>query len=329
MKFKKTFLVVIILAILTLIIYHLDFTKPNIGWGITFSKPYAEDLKLDWKETYKALLDEIDFKKIRLIAYWNEIESKKGSYNFADLDWQINEAGKAGKEITLALGYRVPRWPECFAPDWIKNYSDFDFKNSTNNFVKKVIERYKGKTAIKAWQIENEPFLGLFSDCKKITKDALKKRIEIAKEIDDTRSIITTDTGELSLWTRMRGLSDIFGSTLYKVVWNDVIGHFHHFLPASFYTARFWLLNKISPETNKYIIAELQSEPWPEDGLWLGDMPFDKQIRNFNTEDMENIANFAKKTGAEDIYLWGAEWWYFRKVNGDDSFWEKAKKIVK
>ena len=80
---------------------------------------------------------------------------------------------------------------------------------------------------------------------------------------------------------------------------------------------------------NKFIIAELQAEPWPADNLWIGDVPFNKQTEKFNAEDMAEIANFAKKTGAEGIYLWGAEWWYFRKINGDNSFWEKAKKIVK
>lgn len=329
MRYKKTLIVGAILSVGIFISYQLDFTRPDVIWGVTFSETYTKALKLPWQETYKAILNEIDFKKIRLVAYWNEIETKKGSFDFSDLDWQIDEATKAHKDITLTVGYRVPRWPECYAPDWTKDYSDSDFENSINAFVKKTVERYKEKPAIKSWQIENEPFLGLFGDCKKITHEALKKRIEMVKEIDSTRSIITTDTGELSFWTRMRGLSDTFGSTLYKIVWNEYIGHFHHFFPASFYTARFWLLNKLSPSTSKFIISELQSEPWPEDSLWLGDMPFERQIKHFDTEDMRNIATFAKKTGAEEIYLWGAEWWYFRKVHGDDAFWEEAKKIVK
>ena len=41
----------------------------------------------------------------------------------------------------------------------------------------------------------------------------------------------------------------------------------------------------------------------------------------------ENI-EFAKKTGLDKIYLWGAEWWYWLKEKqSEPKIWQGAKKL--
>jgi hypothetical protein len=37
---------------------------------------------------------------------------------------------------------------------------------------------------------------------------------------------------------------------------------------------------------------------------------------------------FARQIGAKDIDMWGGEWWYWRKVNGDPSIWSAVKQEV-
>jgi len=36
---------------------------------------------------------------------------------------------------------------------------------------------------------------------------------------------------------------------------------------------------------------------------------------------------YVKETGFDEVYLRGVEWWYYMKGEGDDSFWNEAKKL--
>ena len=125
MKFIKRLLIFIILLIIILYLGsrgHI-YSKSELVYGVNFSKKQAEDFGLNWKEAYLAVLDELGVKKIRLAAYWNEIEPEQGKFVWEDLDWQINEASKRNIEIILAIGGRLPRWPECHFPVWADGLS--------------------------------------------------------------------------------------------------------------------------------------------------------------------------------------------------------------
>ncbi len=84
---------------------------PN--YGVSFSVKYAKELGVDWKANFTALLDDMQIKNYRLMSYWDDTEPQQGTFEFSDLDWQMNEAAKRGAKVSLAVGMRQPRWPEC------------------------------------------------------------------------------------------------------------------------------------------------------------------------------------------------------------------------
>ena len=73
------------------------------------------------------IMDKWNFHYVRLSAQWDQIEKKKGEYDFNDLDWFMGEADKRGAKVALAVGQKVPRWPECHAPEWAKNLPDEEY----------------------------------------------------------------------------------------------------------------------------------------------------------------------------------------------------------
>ncbi len=320
--------VIIALVLLFIISWQFDFTRSTGPvWGTTFSEYYAKDLlKIDWQKTYEVILTELNFRKLRLIAYWEYLEPNKGEMDFKDLDWQVSEAGKLGKKIILALGYRVPRWPECHSPEWIKQENQSDFEGSLLDYIKMVINHYKDNDSIEAWQVENEPFVSTFGGCPPLDVNLFKEEIALVKSIDPTRPVIVTDSGELSLWTRAAQYGDVLGTTLYRFVWNSTLGKFKHFIPPAFYTWRAWLVEKLF-HTKDVIISELQAEPWATNNASVSNIAFEHQTDNLSLDDFKNIVDFAKKTGIQDIYLWGPEWWYYRQLNGDPSWMEFGKTI--
>jgi hypothetical protein len=324
-KIKILIIILIALFVLYLLSWSLDFSfgqKPT--WGATFSELYSEELGLNWKETYSAILNDLNIKKIRLVAYWNRLEPIKGAANFTDLDWQIAETQKKNKEIILAIGFRVPRWPECHIPQWTTNSSKEEFEKTLLTYLETAVNRYKSNPAIKIWQVENEPFLSVFGSCPEPDINLLKKEIALIKSLDPTRPVLITASGELSLGFKEAGLSEIFGTTLYRVVWNKYLGYFKHFTPPAFYALKAFLI-KTFFKTKEVVIAELQAEPWSPALKPIAEIPFNEQTENFAAKQLRYNMEFARKTGIKDIYLWGVEWWYWRKIHGDPTFWETGK----
>ena len=86
--------------------------------GATFSEPYALSLALDPPAALRAITQDVRLSLIRLCAYWDRIEPQPGRFDFRSLDWQFDEAARAGLDIILTVGQKAPRWPEYHRPAW-------------------------------------------------------------------------------------------------------------------------------------------------------------------------------------------------------------------
>jgi len=165
--------------------FFIGKAKPaeNINWGVVFSQKHAELLGLDWKENYSAILDDLKVKNLKLVAYWDLIESQPKKYDFSDLDWQIQEAQKKEAKILLVVGRKEPRWPECHIPKWAKDLNTKKQQAEVLDFIKQTILRYQKSDAIIAWQVENEPFFS-FGKCPPPNKQFLEKEVSLVKSLD-------------------------------------------------------------------------------------------------------------------------------------------------
>ncbi len=104
-----------------------------------------------------AVLDKIknaSIKWVRLDFNWYEIEPYQGYFRWENFDRAVNQAFERGLSIFATLSY-TPPW----AGDGSKNSVPKD-SNLWKNFVKKTVERYKGK--ILYWGMWNEPNLKEF-----------------------------------------------------------------------------------------------------------------------------------------------------------------------
>lgn len=326
--FKILKYIIVTVVSLVLIYFGLVFlggkyVSDTFVYGTTFSKTAAESYNLDWKEAYLALLDDLGVKNIRIPVYWSEIERNKGEYDFSDYDWQVEEAAERGVQIILAVGHRVPRWPECHAPAWAHNLSDEERQEYILAEIEAIIEHFKEMGNVWAWQVENEPFLKSFGECPSLDKDFLDKEISLVRSLDN-RPIIMTASGELSRWGPPAERSDIFGTSIYRTVKIKYIGLLTYPLRPSFFRARAGLL-RLFTDTERIIAIEAQAEPW---GLKsIQEMTDEEQMELMGPEKFQEHIQYFEDAGFGEIYLWGAEWWYWRKVNGDDTIWEEAKKV--
>lgn len=307
--------------------YFLKFNRP-MNWGVTFSWPYAQnELGLDPKEVYLAILDDLKVDRIRLSAYWDEIEMQKGKYDFANLDWQVAEAQKRQVKVVLAVGRRLPRWPECHDPAWLAKTNSIEVDERQLKFVEATVNRYKKFDNILYWQVENEPYLSTFGICPPLDPELLKSEIKLVKGLSD-KPVLVTDSGELSTWWPIsRSGGDILGTTLYRVVYNPTIGYFRWFTPPVFYWARVELLKKVSP-IKRVIVAELQAESWHKTDKNLATMTLAEHNESMSLKQLQENIDFTRRAGFDEAYLWGVEWWYLMKTKQNyPGYWEEAKKL--
>lgn len=321
---------IILLAILAMAVFFLA-QKPipeKITYGMSFNTMYATELGLDWKETYDAILNDLNVRHLRLAAHWPMVEPERTIYNFTELDYQIARAEEVGAEVILAVGRRLPRWPECHTPDWARNLT-LEGRNAAQlEYMKQVLERYEDSPAVKYWQVENEPFLALFAfeHCGELDVEFLDKEIALIREIDPTRQILVTDSGNLGTWVGAYSRGDIFGTSVYVHFWNPEIGQFRTILPAFAYRVKENFLALFYGDKPTFLI-ELSAEPWliaP-----IATVPLDIQFSRMDLEKFEDILSYAEGTRYEYQYLWGAEWWYWLKLKGYPEIWERGVQLYK
>ncbi|HYE22384.1 MAG TPA: hypothetical protein VD998_02220 [Verrucomicrobiae bacterium] len=310
------------------VFFYLQFepTK-NPGLGLTFSRTHAEYLGLDWKETYLAILNDLKPKKLRLVAYWEIMEKEPNLWYFQDIDEMLVEAEKHDVEVILAVGLKLPRWPECHYPAWFNDLNDAEKRERHLNMIEMAVNHFKGHEVIKIWQLENEALFNFGYKCPKIDKELLKEELELVRNLD-SRPILMSDSGELGRWVPTANLKpDILGSTMYRVVHNPKIGYFYYPLPPAFFRIKAGLTETMTG-MKRFKGVELQAEPWFASDIAVTDLQ--TQFQLMNPSILKDNLEYAKKAGFEDHYLWGVEWWYWLAQKKNDwGMWDTAKSIFR
>lgn len=315
-------LIAFVVAVLSWLGRPIIKSEP-ITYGATFSKRYAQDLGLNWQEAYHAIIFDLKIPTVRLPVYWDEVEPRAGEYNFEALDWQINEAKKAGAEVILAIGRRVPRWPECFEPNWLNGQAESIKRNQLKDLLTAEVNHFKQYKNVSIWQVENEPLFGLFGHCPSPDINFLREEVAIVKALD-SRPVMITDSGELQEWVRAAQVGDILGVTMYRQVGNAIADNLYIRWPAFFYRIK---LRLASFFTRDIRLAEFQAEPWTS--VSLDKEPIPDQLKKMNIERVKILLEVARKSGLNDISFWGVEWWYWLKLKGVNDFWDFGKQLMR
>jgi len=320
----------VIIAVLTVGIIVLEFfsrqRNANQIYGVSFNSEYAAYLGLDSNKVFDTILNKWNFKYIRLSAQWDEIEKTRGIYDFSSLNKLMDAAAASGARVTLAVGQKIPRWPECHAPAWANDLSDNEYKAAIKRFIKATVDQYKDHPALEIWQVENEPLLK-FGECRFFNTAMLSSEIVSVKSLDANHKIIITDSGELSSWRHTAKAADLFGTTMYRTVWNEYLGYVSYdWLSPLFYRAKLLFTGQ---KTENAFISELQAEPWV-DNQDVKNMDLADQYKSMSLERFQKNVDYAQRVGFPRAYLWGAEWWYWMAEKKDvDGFVDFAKGLKK
>lgn len=298
---------------------------PN--YGVSFSIKYSQELGLNWQNNFLALLDDLKFRNFRLMSYWDMYEPQRNVYDFSSLDWQMDQVAKRGGKVSLAIGYRQPRWPECHQPDWARElgYGSRAWQNQLDNYIQTVMERYRRHPALQSYQLENESVNNWFGECPGAAPaDRLIEEYNLAKKTDPAHPVMMSLSDEHGYPVHQPS-PDAYGFSVYRTVWNDKTPvNFYMTYPTPIWYHR---LRKLIIEayTGKPVfIHELQVEPWGPQPT--RDLSIKEQNKSMSVHQIHKNFDFGRKIGAKDIYTWGGEWWYWRKTAfNDPGPWEAVR----
>ncbi len=308
--------------------YILRNKDKPLNWGVTFIADYARSFDLNPQETMQAMIDDLGIRRFRLVSYWDHIESQPGTYNFNELDWQFAKAQTAGAKVSLAIGLRQPRWPECHMPAWALGKPKDFWYPKLKDFMTATIERYKNNPALDSYQLENEFFLKVFGECPDFSRDRLIEEYDLVKRLDPNHQVVISRSNNAIGVPIGKPVPDLYGVSIYKRVWDKNITkrYIEYPFPAWFYGFLAGAGEII--QGKDMIVHEMQAEPWAPTGTKQASI--EEQDKSLNAKRLKDRIQYARGTGMRTIDLWGAEWWYWRKVKfNDHSIWNVARDQIK
>lgn len=310
--------------------YALKHADEPLQIGVTFIPSYARYFDLDPQQTMAAIIDELGVTRLRLVTYWKVGEPVKDSYDFSEFDWQMKMAEEKGVKVSLAIGLRQPRWPECHAPTWAEQMPMEQWSVELKDYMKAIIERYQTSPALESYQLENEFFMDVFGICPDHSRERLIDEYNFVKNLDSEHPVIISRSNNWVGVPINEPQPDQFGISVYKRVWDKTITkrYFEYPMPPWFYG---FLAGAGEIVTGKdMIIHELQAEAWLPESFAINDPNDIAEMEKSMTPDrLQKRIKYATDSGIRTVDLWGAEWWYWQKEKLDrPELWQAAQNSI-
>jgi hypothetical protein len=327
--------------------------------GISFRPLQAEAMGLEPRATLLTLLEH-PYELIRLAALWNRMEPALNVFDPASLDWQVEAAERAGKQVIVAVGaVKNFGYPEFFIPrhhlsaplpegKLISEASHPALLEAAVEFVAQVVDRYRGRESVMAWQVEHEGVdpLGVEHSWRLAT-GFVRREIAEVRRFDLQRPVLLNGflpmsspvAAQQSWQTRDQGdslsvaeeVADIIGVDFYPCHALGAAGGWTAYMdsrePAWPRRAK-----RLFKEGRRVMITEGQAEPWeavttPPNpaGRAMASCPPERVIENYNRCVVQ-----ARESGRplESYLFWGAEYWLLRQQAGDESYLGAFERIL-
>ena len=333
--------------------------------GISFRPPQVEALGLDAQPTLRDLLDR-PFQIIRLGAYWNRIEPREGVFDTGDLDWQVEAAEQAGKQIVLCVGaLKTFGYPEFFVPAHrlahpfpegrLVRPSDYpELLAAAQTFSTRIVERYRSHPSVIAWQVEHEAVdpLGIEHSWR-LQVDFVEQEVAAVRAADPSRPILMNSYFPASLlvsvsqWWQMhdQGSSQAIAQRLADIVGVDYyprhalvgLGGRTLYVDGTSGFGQRRVRERLfswarASSTRRLMVTEGQAEPW--EAVTTPPNPNGRVMSSCRPEDLIEHYNrwtrWAREAGATlDAYLfWGAEYWALRHRSGDSRYLQAFDRVL-
>lgn len=337
----------------------------NPEFGINFSCNYAEYLLLegpsrgeagyvsddrpgraDWcAATLATLLRDLRPRHLRLSVEWSEIEPTDGHFDFRLTDALLAEAERQGTKVVLTVGLKAQRHPEYYVPAWVLSGTavgggsvvseDPRVREYGLRMIARVVSHTSQSPAIVAWGADNEPYIASSRAVGwTLSRQFVREEVAAIRRSDPRARPISINHGQHFVfdrrWQDALADSDVLAVSMYPFR-NDVLFGRDVILPileigplAPNYAHQ----ARSSRAANKqFWITEMQAEPWAEEDTRLHGPG--NPLKNLDLAKFRRNVGYARRSGADRVYFWGAEWWLFQRERFADPRWmDEARSVL-
>ncbi len=331
--------------------------------GVSFRPLQAGALGLDPHEALQTLLG-YPFQVIRLGAYWNRIEPSVGAFLTGELDRQLDAAEQAGKQIILCVGpIKTFGYPEFFVPARYLGQPLPEHMRITpathpallaaaTDFIARLVERYKQRQGIIAWQLEHEAVdpLGVEHSWR-LDHTFVEQEVAALRASDPGRPIMMNGflpTSSLVGLTQWRATHDQGDSLAVSQRLADIVGIDYYprhallrlgartlYLDGSASRLAQRRLRNIfvwaEAHGRQVMIAEGQAEPW--EAVTTPPNPAGQRMASCLPEHIIASYNTCMRLSHPQALLsaylfWGAEYWLLRAGSGDPGYLQAFARVL-
>lgn len=289
-------------------------------YGVSLSLKQCRNFGVDPHGCLDWLIDQ-GWRRFRLMSYWNECEKEQGVYDFSGLDWQLDRIEQANGIVTLSLGVKQPRWPEYHWPAWTHDLSEKEKTLALVQFLTATIEHVRNRSCIVSYQLENEALLPGFGENIDINRRRLRREFQLVKALDTERPIIMSTSTSWGIPLR-RPIPDIVGFSFYRTLYS----HERKRYTEAFHSP---LIDRLRAGAIRLLhgapsfVHELRCEPWGP--TTIRKMTVEEQDKSMSPSRIARNIRLARRIGVYPIDIWGAEWWYWRSLQGDETIHNTVK----
>lgn len=311
--------------------------------GATFSARRARWLGLDPAQTLTQVV-ELGLDPLRLCGYWDQPPE--------DLDWQLDRAAEAGRHVVLTVGMKAPRWPEFHLPagqsldlpDGGQVAAEHPIASAALAHVGQMVERFRDRSVIERWQVENEPsnrsgphrwwIAPEFTarevaavrarDGRPVTLTAFAHFSRLVDEfaghsILNAEALRGRGTGVEPELLPLLESGDALGVDVYRSIGTSRwVAHAGSHLA---YLAR-WQAKARERDVALWV-TELQAEPWETTAATLW------QPRSVAPTDVADRLAEVRAAGMGTVLLWGVEYWMAQKQRGNPAWLNAGLEALK
>jgi hypothetical protein len=311
--------------------------------------PYVDRSRPDrpaWcAQTLGAILRGTGARYVRLSVEWSTVEPQPGVYNFSVIDAMLAEAERDHAKVLLTVGVKAQRSPEFYIPGWVTERANLPPGGdiSSNPYlddqalamVRTVVSHTAASPAIDSWEAGNEPYIasGRTNDWTLSREFVQEMTAAIHASDPEHRPVVINQAQHFVFdrrWKNALADGDILAASIYPFRNYDILGH-NLVMPileigplAPNYAAQ---ARAAKARGKQFWITEMQAEPWTDTDIRL--ITPQNPSSNLTHDNLARSIDYARRTGATRVYLWGAEWWYYELIhNHDASWWDQAKAAI-
>lgn len=294
--------------------------------------------------TLDVLLRETGARTVRLSLYWDEVESRRAVFDFQVPDALVAVAARNGATVMLSVGMKAQRHPEYYIPDWASEGLSLPDRSVVSDdpvlrsralaFVAEAVRHYANEPAIDSWGAENEARIASHrSDHYSLSREYAALVVETIRSNDPRGRPVSINHAQHFVmdqrWREALADSDVLGQSMYPARNVNAFGvplvvnimEIGPLMPNYAFQAR-----TARDSGKQFWVTELQAEPWTDADSRL--ITPANPSANLDPSGVRQNIQYARKSGAERIYLWGAEFWVYQASLGDQSWMREVSTAV-